>query len=696
MLSFLFGRLLRRMQMELASPPSAGRALVVSYSWWLMPLALGAGTVAAVVGGPDQVQVPAAFVGVAATAASAVCVRLLVRARGQLRRGDEGFRRSQAELSRQWEQHVAGLEGSFGAERSGLRADLVEQARDFEARLVELARAHEAGVVAQAGVWEERLAVQRAVVGRLGDVYLPDALKRLREGEAIDDILLEVGRDADAGPQLGAELRKVLRAALIGVEEEFDRSTSAEQAVISIGSRIHVLTSKLRGRLHEMQGEHGRLPVVARGLMELDQEIGPADCLAASVGVLGGSDRPGRQWQEPQRLLSVVRGGIGRIKDFDRVQVRHLPELGVDGGLVDHLTLIFAHLLDNAARYSPPTEAVVVSGKEVPNGVGIEIQDAGKGLSEEKKREAEQSLAGTSRGPGLGGISEDANLGLRVVGALARRYGIRVTFADSPWLGTSVVVVVPHKFFSQLPAVVSGPPAPAAAAPAAVAVAEPVRTVAVGASGVVDTTPGGLPRRRSIRNDLVGPQPGGAVRGQSVAAVPPDASFAGLAAFATAGRESGPPHETATDRAPVTDGASATDRAPVTDGASATDRAPVTDGASATDRAPVTDGASATDRAPVTDRTPPLDGVPVTSNVPVTNALVTDRAPVMDGVPVTHNALVTGGASATDGVPVTDRSPAAGRVSAVGGVPVVGGERVMDGEMAAVRELNEHRTEESD
>ncbi|MCC9690587.1 hypothetical protein [Streptomyces sp. MNU103] len=52
----------------------------------------------------------------------------------------------------------------------------------------------------------------------------------------------------------------MLRTALIGVEAEFDRSTSAEQAVISVGNRIHVLTSKLRGRLHEMQGEHGRLP----------------------------------------------------------------------------------------------------------------------------------------------------------------------------------------------------------------------------------------------------------------------------------------------------------------------------------------------------------------------------------------------------------------------------------------------------
>ncbi|MHA5047801.1 ATP-binding protein [Streptomyces sp. SD15] len=564
--------------MELATPPPAARAPVAWYSWWLMPLALGAGTVVTAVAGPEQVQIPATFAGAAATAAGAVCVRLLVRTQSQLRRTSGDFRNSQAEHSQQWQQHVSGLERKFAAERSALDGQLAEQAKTFEARLaeqtaayeariveqteayeariaeqmeayearvVEQTEAYETGLAARTQVWQEQLAVQQAVVGRLGDTYLPEALERLRDGEAIDDILPEVAQETDASPELRAELRKVLRTALIGVEEEFNRSTSAEQAVISIGSRIHVLTSKLRGRLHEMQGEHGRLPAVARGLMELDQEIGPADRLAASIGVLGGSDRPGRQWQEPQRLLSVVRGGIGRIKDFDRVQLRHLPELGVDGGLVDHLTLIFAHLLDNAARYSPPTEPVVVSGKEVPNGVGIEIQDAGKGLSEEKKREAEQSLAGTVTGPGLGGVSEDANLGLRVVGALARRYGIRVTFADSPWLGTSVVVVVPHKYFSPLPAAVTEPAPAAVSAPSP----EPVQAAPAEGAEAVDTTPGGLPRRRSRRGDTSEPRPRAVERTEeTVAAVPPDASFAGLAAFATAGRESTPPPGTTADR----------------------------------------------------------------------------------------------------------------------------------------------------
>ncbi|MGW6905128.1 ATP-binding protein [Streptomyces sp. NPDC054940] len=550
--------------MELATPPPAARPPVAWYSWWLMPLALGGGTVAATFMSSERIT--AGVAGVAATAASSVCVRLLLRTRTQLTKSEGEFRTSQAEHSQQWQQHVAGLERKFSADRAALENRLAEQSGAYEAQMAEHVRAYEERLAEesasyeeriaaqatsyetqladQAEVWQEQLAHQLSAVARLADEQLPEAMRQLREGDAIDDLLPSVNQCAKVSAELQANLRKVLRTSLIGVEEEFNRSTSAEQAVISVGNRIHVLTSKLRGRLHELQGEHGRLPAVARGLMELDQAIGPADCLAASISVLGGSDRPGRQWQEPQRLLSVVRGGIGRIKDFHRIDVRHLPELGVDGGLVDHLTLIFAHLLDNAARYSPPTEPVVVSGKEVPNGVGIEIQDSGKGLSEEKKREAEEALTGTAAGPGIGGISEDANIGLRVVGALARRYGIRVTFADSPWLGTSVVVVVPHKYFSPLTAA-----APAAAATPAVQSAEPapVRTAAaaewVAEPGeAVDTTPGGLPRRRSKRNETVRHEPAERperTEESSVAAVPPDASFAGLAAFATAGRAVG-------------------------------------------------------------------------------------------------------------------------------------------------------------
>ncbi|MFE5211374.1 ATP-binding protein [Streptomyces sp. NPDC056600] len=521
--------------MDFATPPE--RPSAARYSWWLMPLALGSGTVASAFLGPEPALTTP--VGAAATAAGAVCVRLLLKSQDRLRRSREEFHAEAQETERRWRQRVAGLESELATTRAQADARVAAERETLDRRLAERDQA-----------WIATRERDLAVVARFAGQHLPEALRRLRDGDAVEDLLPLVTDEQDVTPEVRAELRKVLRTALIGVEEELNRSTSAEQAVISLGNRIHVLTSKLRVRLHEMQGEHGRHPVVAQGLMELDQQIGPADCLAASIGVLGGSARPGRQWQEPQRLLGVVRGGIGRIKDFHRVEVRQLPELGVDGGLVDHLTLIFAHLLDNAARYSPPSEPVIVSGKEVPNGVGIEIQDAGKGLSEEKKREAERSLAGVAAGSGLGGLSEDAHLGLRVVGALARRYGIRVTFADSPWLGTSVVVVVPHKYFSPLAAApVATAPERAPGLPAVPAQSAPGHdTDDVETTG--DSTPGGLPRRRSIRRSAPAAQreparaeatEAPARRSAGVPDVPPDASFAGLAAFATAGRDTGAP-----------------------------------------------------------------------------------------------------------------------------------------------------------
>lgn len=511
--------------MELANPPSAAaRAPAAWYGWWLLPTGLGAGSAATLAAGSDPARIPTAVAGLAATAAAAACVRILLRTRQELRRAADDARAGQSHQAQQWQQHVATLERRHENDRAAYEAHQIDEAK----------------------VWQWRLDRQQAVVARLADEFLPQAFDGLRGGEAIDDILpLALDQETEISPEFRLELRKVLRTALIAVEEEINRSTSAEQAVISIGSRIHVLTGKIRGRLHEMQGEHGGTPAVAQGLMELDQAIGPADCLAASIGVLGGTDRPGRQWQEPQRLLSVVRGGIGRIKDFDRVELRQLPELGVDGGLVDHLTLIFAHLLDNAARYSPHTEQVVVSGKEVPNGVGIEIQDAGKGLTDEKKQQALRALDGSADGSGIGGLSEDAHLGLRVVGTLARKHGIRIAFADSPWLGTSVVVVVPHTYFSQLP------PAPVTA-PARVQRAQvqrqvPAASAAQRAQEAEDVTPGGLPRRRrradAPRRAGAGPETApGATGAPAPPAAPPDASFTGMAAFATAGREPEDPH----------------------------------------------------------------------------------------------------------------------------------------------------------
>ncbi|MFG2194103.1 ATP-binding protein [Streptomyces sp. NPDC048639] len=507
--------------MERATPPPAARAPALRYTSWLVPPALCAGTLVTAATGPAEVHTSVLVGGIAAT--TVACAGLLIRLQRRLHRAEDEQQAAVAQQEQYRRRQSDAEQARIESVRSTLAAQMQEQLH-------------------QAQLQVER---EKSLVARIAEKYLPEALRQMRdEGAAIDDVLSSVVRSPDIPAEFGAEHRALLREMLLRFEDEFNRSSSAEQAVVSIGSRMQVHTSKIRGLLHGMQQEHGGQPAVAQGLMALDREVGPADCLAASIVVLGGADRPSRQFQEPRRLLSVVRGGQGRIKDFERVEVAQLPDLGVDGALVDHLTLILAQLLDNATRYSPPTEPVIVSGKEVPNGVGIKIQDAGKGLNEEKKREAQQALDGVAAGPAIGGLAEEAQLGLRVVGALARKYDIRVTFDDSPWLGTSVVVVVPLKYFSPLASatVPDSPTVPAVpqqrSEPPALDVAEPAIT------DRSSTTPGGLPKRSRLPRRPESPVEDGATGKPAATAVPQDDSFAvpseqsfsGMAAFASGSR----------------------------------------------------------------------------------------------------------------------------------------------------------------
>ncbi|MEU3192943.1 ATP-binding protein [Streptomyces sp. NPDC006992] len=505
--------------MELATTPPAARLPAAWYVWWALPVAICVATAVAMVAGSAGAQPAVLIAGAVATAATAVCVERLLNCERRFRHAVGSHRDQAMRDKEQWERWLASVEEKYTTELSALQV-----------RLTDVTERH------------------RVQLLRLPQEFLPAAIDALRQGEAMDDLLRPLAEDPEVPEEFRGTFRKILRSAMIAIEEEFDRSTSARQSVVSIGSRMQVYTSKIRAQLHEMQGVHGNLPTVARDLMQLDQEIGPADCLAASIVVLGGADRPGRQWQTHQPLISVARGGMARIKEYKRVQLRSLPELGVDGSLVDHLTLILAHLMDNATRYSPPAETVIVSGREVPNGLGIEIQDAGTGLKEEKRRQALRLLDGVAVGSGPGGLAEDAQLGLRVVGNLARKYGITVTFDHSPWLGTAVVVVVPHKYFKPLDQPRYPDPSSVRAAiprrrPDPVPVSPPADEAPEEEPLPGGTTPGGLPKRSKQSADGPGVRHGMRAPAGEDPGVPPEESFAGLAAFVSG---SGP--GSATDR----------------------------------------------------------------------------------------------------------------------------------------------------
>jgi Histidine kinase-, DNA gyrase B-, and HSP90-like ATPase len=100
---------------------------------------------------------------------------------------------------------------------------------------------------------------------------------------------------------------------------------------------------------------------------------------------------------------------------------------------------MLAELLENATSFSPPTTEVRVTGGPVSRGYAVDIEDSGLGMTVEEISLANANLAQ----PPAFDLSGSDRLGLVVAAQLARRHGIRVTLRESPYGGTTAIVLIP-------------------------------------------------------------------------------------------------------------------------------------------------------------------------------------------------------------------------------------------------------------
>ncbi|MGK8558719.1 ATP-binding protein [Nocardia gipuzkoensis] len=147
----------------------------------------------------------------------------------------------------------------------------------------------------------------------------------------------------------------------------------------------------------------------------------------------------------------ILRGAMGRVAGYQRVRLRAVADIAVSGHAAEGVMHALAELLDNACNFSPPTTEVHVYAAEVPAGVVITIEDSGLVMSESALRRAEAAVSTTGRGGAGPGSGVDLSsltgtrLGLAVVGNLARKHGLTVSYRPSAIGGTAVVVVVPRE-----------------------------------------------------------------------------------------------------------------------------------------------------------------------------------------------------------------------------------------------------------
>jgi signal transduction histidine kinase len=313
---------------------------------------------------------------------------------------------------------------------------------------------------------------------RLAGEALPGVARQLRAGATAEEAVKEHKQD------FSVPHRRVIKAMTKELATSEKMRAAALSTCANAAGRVQALATGMLADLREMEGKHDSEDVLA-DLLKLDHSTAQAGRLADSIAVLTGA-RSGRRWTKPIVVESVLRGAMGRISSYQRIRLHSTSTVAVVGYAAEGVMHALAEIMDNATKFSPPTEEVHVYVEEVHSGVVVTVEDSGLAMSDTALARAEQAVSETPLD--LAEIS-GSRLGLAVVGCLARKHELSVSFRASARGGTGVVVMIPQKLITQ-PRQDTEPPAEEPAKP----------TLDVHADTETESTePGELPKRRRGR-----------------------------------------------------------------------------------------------------------------------------------------------------------------------------------------------------
>ncbi|MBF8184193.1 ATP-binding protein [Nonomuraea sp. K274] len=252
-----------------------------------------------------------------------------------------------------------------------------------------------------------------------------------------------IGVLATTPPPASSAQEQILRVLVNEVSREARVRAATTSACASAAGRVQALATSMLADLREMEDRADRVGL--GDLLKLDHTTAQAGRLADSIALLTGA-RSGRRWTKPIVMESILRGAIGRISAYQRVRVHSVSTVAIAGHAAEGVMHALAELMDNAASFSPPTEEVHVYVEEVSTGIVITIEDCGLVMSQAALARAERAV---SAEPLDFTKLSGSRLGLAVVGSLARKHGLTVSFRPSSRGGTGVVVMIPLQLISQ-------------------------------------------------------------------------------------------------------------------------------------------------------------------------------------------------------------------------------------------------------
>ncbi|MFB4422744.1 ATP-binding protein [Streptomyces sp. QL37] len=260
--------------------------------------------------------------------------------------------------------------------------------------------------------------------------------------EAEERVARVTAEAAEQHERLTAETARLTARAR---RSETERS-AAVAACANAAGRMQALATSMLADLREMEHRHTAEDVLG-DLLHLDHRTAQAGRLADSIAVLTGA-RSGRRWAKPIVMESILRGAMGRIGGYQRIRLHSTSDVAIAGHAAEGVMHALAELLDNAANFSPPTAEVHVYVEEVPAGIVVTVEDSGLVMSDVQLRRAERAVSADNQD--LTGLS-GTRLGLAVVGRLARKHGLTVSFRPSARGGTGALMMLPQELISRTP-----------------------------------------------------------------------------------------------------------------------------------------------------------------------------------------------------------------------------------------------------
>ncbi|WP_024800686.1 HAMP domain-containing sensor histidine kinase [Nocardia sp. BMG51109] len=280
---------------------------------------------------------------------------------------------------------------------------------------------------------------------RVAEHDLGHEVSRLRDGASPEDVPLEpmpVHTEEEVG-QLARAVDDIHGQALRLAADQAAMRTQVNDMFETLARRSKSLVDHQLSLIEAMEYDE-KDPRLLENLFRLDHLAARMRRNGDNLLILAGTPKQRRGKTAPVEIADVLRAAISEVEDYERVKLGATPRGAITEPAASDMAHLFAELLDNALRASPPeTDVKFTFAQAHDQGLLIEVADRGIGMPPAEMAEINRRLENVAEvGPDTA-----RHMGLFVVGRLGERHGLTVrlrpTFDTARDPGVTVTVHVP-------------------------------------------------------------------------------------------------------------------------------------------------------------------------------------------------------------------------------------------------------------